>query len=600
MPALAEDIRRRARMALVLRSPVEVERARKPARVRTPAGMNRYKQPIGTLIVANVLDNLRSWLRGGQRGPDPLADVQSQGDADVLARELGLPAGSSVDSVKAAAVRKVAGDVPARKAAKAAEPDRASDRGRRIVGAERATLAKDMVKRYTSGESIQDIATSTGRSYGFVHRVLTESGLQLRQRGAQRQRRGATPAKATPAARVSEVSERIQALPETTDADGYYAALQDVPAADLPALARDLGATFPVGLRSTDARRRHLAEQLRPGSRVSAPATPAKKATPRATQAAAPRARFDPEQTQRRLSTMQSREEAREALSGLTKAQLLQIAEAGGYRGGLRSSDSRDALAEQIVGMEVGGRLSFAAIREGSGATPAKAAPPAKAATPAKKATPRARFSASETARRLREEARTESDAIRILAADQDLSAANLRRVATEMGIEVPPDMRAKTSLQLHIAQSVARERGLPSTASLVAAGIAPGSSAPVTDLSDYRRALDNGLSPRDAASYAAWVRDNPGGSIAQWQAQRQRPAGTPTVESLRALSSREEAREAIANLNKTQLVALARELSVPRVTSLSMAELRAEIVQATVGRRIDSIAIRGFEGDRP
>ena len=39
-----------------------------------------------------------------------------------------------------------------------------TEKGRRIVGAERQTLAKDLVKRYTSGESIRALASSTGRS----------------------------------------------------------------------------------------------------------------------------------------------------------------------------------------------------------------------------------------------------------------------------------------------------------------------------------------------------------------------------------------------------------------------------------------------------
>ena len=64
-----------------------------------------------------------------------------------------------------------------------------TEKGRRIVGAERQTLAKDLVKRYTGGESIRALAASTGRSYGFVHRVLTESGVQLRQRGGARRRK---------------------------------------------------------------------------------------------------------------------------------------------------------------------------------------------------------------------------------------------------------------------------------------------------------------------------------------------------------------------------------------------------------------------------
>lgn len=70
-------------------------------------------------------------------------------------------------------------------------PVTTSDRGRRVVGSERQSLSKDLVKRYMSGESIRALAASTGRSYGFVHRVLTESGVQLRQRGGARRRKKA-------------------------------------------------------------------------------------------------------------------------------------------------------------------------------------------------------------------------------------------------------------------------------------------------------------------------------------------------------------------------------------------------------------------------
>jgi hypothetical protein len=66
-----------------------------------------------------------------------------------------------------------------------------SEKGRRIVGAERQTLAKDLVRRYTAGETIRALAASTGRSYGFIHRVLTESGVQLRQRSGARRRKKA-------------------------------------------------------------------------------------------------------------------------------------------------------------------------------------------------------------------------------------------------------------------------------------------------------------------------------------------------------------------------------------------------------------------------
>lgn len=56
-------------------------------------------------------------------------------------------------------------------------------KGSRIVGAERDKLSTDLRKRYEKGESIRSLADSTGRSYGFVHRVLSDSGVTLRGRG---------------------------------------------------------------------------------------------------------------------------------------------------------------------------------------------------------------------------------------------------------------------------------------------------------------------------------------------------------------------------------------------------------------------------------
>ena len=56
-------------------------------------------------------------------------------------------------------------------------------RGTRVTGADRSKLAADLSKRYGAGESIRSLATSTGRSYGFIHRLLTETGVALRGRG---------------------------------------------------------------------------------------------------------------------------------------------------------------------------------------------------------------------------------------------------------------------------------------------------------------------------------------------------------------------------------------------------------------------------------
>ena len=61
-------------------------------------------------------------------------------------------------------------------------------KGRRITGAERGTLSDQLRKEYEAGRSIRSIAKETGRSYGFVHRVLQESGATLRGRGGATRR----------------------------------------------------------------------------------------------------------------------------------------------------------------------------------------------------------------------------------------------------------------------------------------------------------------------------------------------------------------------------------------------------------------------------
>jgi hypothetical protein len=56
-------------------------------------------------------------------------------------------------------------------------------KGSRITGSEREKLASDLRKKYEEGSSIRVLAESHGRSYGFVHRILSESGTTLRGRG---------------------------------------------------------------------------------------------------------------------------------------------------------------------------------------------------------------------------------------------------------------------------------------------------------------------------------------------------------------------------------------------------------------------------------
>jgi hypothetical protein len=56
-------------------------------------------------------------------------------------------------------------------------------KGTRVTGEERSKLALDLKNRYNAGESIRSLAAATGRSYGFIHRILTEAGVPLRGRG---------------------------------------------------------------------------------------------------------------------------------------------------------------------------------------------------------------------------------------------------------------------------------------------------------------------------------------------------------------------------------------------------------------------------------
>ncbi|MDP3713918.1 MAG: helix-turn-helix domain-containing protein [Mycobacteriales bacterium] len=64
-------------------------------------------------------------------------------------------------------------------------------KGSRITGGDRDKMAADLKKKYEGGQSIRLLAEDSGRSYGFVHRILSESGVTLRGRG------GATRKKAT-------------------------------------------------------------------------------------------------------------------------------------------------------------------------------------------------------------------------------------------------------------------------------------------------------------------------------------------------------------------------------------------------------------------
>jgi hypothetical protein len=62
------------------------------------------------------------------------------------------------------------------------------NKGQRITGTQRGVLSDELRRQYENGRSIRDLAADTGRSYGFIHRVLKESGATLRGRGGSNRR----------------------------------------------------------------------------------------------------------------------------------------------------------------------------------------------------------------------------------------------------------------------------------------------------------------------------------------------------------------------------------------------------------------------------
>lgn len=62
----------------------------------------------------------------------------------------------------------------------------------RVTGDARTTLGLDLRAKYESGASIRELAEASGKSYGFVHRLLGESGASMRGRGGATRNRGSS------------------------------------------------------------------------------------------------------------------------------------------------------------------------------------------------------------------------------------------------------------------------------------------------------------------------------------------------------------------------------------------------------------------------
>ena len=60
---------------------------------------------------------------------------------------------------------------------------------KRVTGADRNTLTADVKKVSEKGATIRSIAEPLERSYGFVHRLLSESDVTLRSRGGTQKKK---------------------------------------------------------------------------------------------------------------------------------------------------------------------------------------------------------------------------------------------------------------------------------------------------------------------------------------------------------------------------------------------------------------------------
>lgn len=512
------------------------------------------------------------------------------------------------------AARRVYDEIASRMAARKAAPAKAAPRKATAPSAEqRQRQAREWARRYERGESISQIAVSEGVSYSTVHSRLTkDAGIQLRPRGSRPVK--ATPAKkaTAPAARptapegmvrrpfppsATDARSRVEHLRSIDTVEQAQDAVADLGRGELLEMAREL---------SVPGAGRLNVEELR---REVVFATVGRRLESIATRGFAGRSPSDPGESADEFFERTRRE------AGLPPMRADQVVSTLRQRG---LDDLTPTQRQAVSGLSAEQRRVYEARRDAGISHDL-------ALRDARQVAPRAR--GEESARDVRDRLERQwgyrpsaSQVLRRVSDDELRRLLFDDRERESLGISVN-DISQEQSSRSAGAQQLrdfgveafdpAREgaprptgrgeRGsvvqFPRRTTPATAGSGGGE---VTDLSDYRRALAQGLSPRDAAAYAAWLRRNPGGSIAQWQAQRQRPAGTPSLDSLRAMQTREQVREALAGLRKSQLQALARELSVPRASSLTVRDLIAEIVQATVGRRIESLAIRGFEGDRP
>lgn len=161
--------------------PSEVEAVFRAERTSQRRDQYQYIDPvsIGSLIVAvaTLAWSIYSDLR--RKTPEPSAEAVAQELRYEMRDHDGLRPDNPelIISVVVEEVIRAANSSP-----EVTSVGQKTKKGTRAPGVDRRRLAADLKRRYDAGESIRSLAVSTGRSYGFIHRLLTEAGARFRGR----------------------------------------------------------------------------------------------------------------------------------------------------------------------------------------------------------------------------------------------------------------------------------------------------------------------------------------------------------------------------------------------------------------------------------
>jgi hypothetical protein len=548
-----------------------------PTPVKAPAKQSGMSPDQEDRVVARARQ-----FRGNERN-DEERRIVSQAD-EILARRRGeaTPEMRATKALRAPAkmapAKKVA--APAKKAAPEAPGDDLDKMTKQQLLDEAArrefevpkSWNKDRIKKLIREERFRKPEKKTPQQQRDIRRTDQELERQFREREAAGEAvpqpdTGPAPVERIP---ISEMRQRIIDTPEAERYDLIRGQLDHRGLAESRRLARAMGAQ---GLGRSN--RDQIAEGIRrhfEGASTESIEAPAKKAAKAAVPGAAPgtaagkitAGRLQP--GMRILVTPQGNPTNRKTGQRTLTIESVDRVQGGSTTSGTRSQRSRI----RIIGRDEDGNQ----ITVPGDASPSQTfiVAPEPGAAPAKKATP-GQFNAGRKAEEVSAAMTGAPGRERVqqgIKAMNDLNMAQLRQVAKELGIGVPGKDREESKTPEALREFIARN-------------------------------LDSFGSVGEGLQESMVRTPTPAKKAAAPAPERLTPSETLTrLSDQENPLSREQAQDMVSGFNKTQLQEMAKELSIPGRAKLTKPELQREIVEATVGRRQDSVAIRGFTEGRP